>query len=306
MHSNHLEGVFAASITPFTEDYSPDTTALREHLRFLALRGCHGILLLGTTGEGPSLSPSQRNEILAAACELRQERPEIVLLAGTGTPSLEESISLTRSAFNLGLDGVVVLPPYYFKNVDVDGLLKWFETIITRAVPADGKLFGYHIPPISKIELPIDLLFRLKDRFPDQFAGIKDSSADPKFAIRLGEAFSSDLIVFTGNDALFLHALQNHARGCITAAANIVSPLIRSIWDNFRAGQNVQAKQQQLSVLRHLFDQYSPAPALIKGLLGARYHSMVGQVMPPLVPLDDKRLQEALDLITIELDQANV
>jgi 4-hydroxy-tetrahydrodipicolinate synthase len=86
-------------------------------LDFLARRGCHGALLLGTTGEGPSFAPEERIAIFRAALEVQQTQPAFRLLAGTGTPSLEETIILTRAAFDLGMDGVVVLPPYYFRKI---------------------------------------------------------------------------------------------------------------------------------------------------------------------------------------------
>jgi 4-hydroxy-tetrahydrodipicolinate synthase len=303
MPRDKIQGVFAAAITPVKGDNSPDPEAIINFLEFLAKRGCHGALLLGTTGEGPSFSPRQRREILSSACRIREVYPEFSLLAGTGTPSLDETLDLTRSAFDLGLDGVVVLPPYYYKNVTPEGLFEWFGTVITQSVPQYGKLFGYHIPPVSGVGLPIELLHRLKDRFPDQFAGIKDSSADPEHAVLLGKTFGKHLTVLTGNDGLFLHALQNDASGCITAAANIVSPLLKIVWDGFQDGRGVEAEQLKLSELRKLFDRFPPAPAVLKAVLAARYKFPIWSVLPPLQVFDEIRLKDALGILTDELDR---
>jgi len=117
-----IKGVYAASITPLKKDFSPDLGSLPGYLDFLARRGCHGALLLGTTGEGPSFSTKQRTEIFKAALEVRQEWPEFRLLAGTGTPSLDETEGLTKAVFDLGFDGAVTLPPYYFRASEEDGL----------------------------------------------------------------------------------------------------------------------------------------------------------------------------------------
>jgi 4-hydroxy-tetrahydrodipicolinate synthase len=106
-----LSGVYAAAVTPLKPDFSPDADAIPHLLGFLAGRGCHGALMLGTTGEGPSFSPAERDGIWRAAMRVRQEHPDFRLLAGTGTPSLTETIDLTRLAFELGFDGVVTLPP---------------------------------------------------------------------------------------------------------------------------------------------------------------------------------------------------
>ena len=187
MPNHHkLSGVFAAALTPMGDDYSLDLDAVPPLMEFLAARGCHGILLLGTTGEGPSIAPNERIDLLRTALEIRQSYPDIRLLAGTGTPSLEVTTALTRASFDLGLDVVVVLPPYYFRTVPDEGLFKWYSELLRKAVPSDGALLGYHIPAISGVPLSIDLLSRLKDAFPDQFAGIKDSSGDPEHARRCG------------------------------------------------------------------------------------------------------------------------
>jgi 4-hydroxy-tetrahydrodipicolinate synthase len=85
---NSLAGVYAAALTPLKADYSPDLQAIPGLLDFLARRGCHGALILGTTGEGPSFSPDERVEIFRAALEIRKLQPDFHLLAGTGTPSL--------------------------------------------------------------------------------------------------------------------------------------------------------------------------------------------------------------------------
>src|SRR3990172_2509404 len=104
-----LTGVFAAVVTPLALARQPDLDALPPLLEFLAARGCHGALVLGTTGEGPSFSPDERSAIWKAAAEWRaKEAPCFQLLAGTGTPSLSETLALTKTAFDLGYEGVCV------------------------------------------------------------------------------------------------------------------------------------------------------------------------------------------------------
>ena len=116
----------------------------------------------------------------------RQQIPGFRLLAGTGTPSLSETIDLTKLAFDIGYDGVVVLPPYYFRKATDEGLFKWFSELITKAVPANKYLLGYHIPSVSGVGFSLDLIARLKDVFPKQFAGIKNSSHDEAYSYGAG------------------------------------------------------------------------------------------------------------------------
>ena len=296
---NSLHGVFAAAVTPLTPDFVPDLDAIPTLLDFLARRGCHGALLLGTTGEGPSFSLDQRLTVYQAALEIRETHPDFQLLAGTGTPSLDETIQITRAAFDLGFSGVVVLPPYYFRSVEEEGLFSWFAALIDQAVPRDGWLLAYHIPPLTGVPFSLDLLSRLKDAFPEQFAGLKDSSGDPIFASQLGTRFGSDLAVFSGNDRLFSLALEQYAAGCITAPANIISPLLRSLWDSFESGSPDPQIQHQITTARDILERYQPAPALLKGLLASCFGFPRWPVCPPLTPFPSSVEEKVLTLLQL-------
>ena len=282
-----LAGVYAAAVTPLKSDLTPDLNAVPSLLAFLSGRGCHGMLLLGTTGEGPSFSHDERLEIMRAATQVRENTSNnqgatIRLLAGTGTPSLTETISLTRSAFDLGYDGVVVVPPYYYRKASDTGLFQYFQTLISQAVPADGFLLGYHIPGLTGIGFSPDLLGRLKDAFPSQFAGIKDSSHDGEFAGKLGERFGSDLLVLNGTDTYLTLALKAKAEGCITAPANLISPDLRKIWDAFQRAEDVSLIQERVGEVRRILEKIPPFPPVLKALLTRLHGFPPWPVRPPL------------------------
>jgi len=274
MTSQHpLAGVYAAAVTPLREqpDSSLDVESVPLLMKFLASRGCHGMVLFGTTGEGPSFSPSERETLMRTArlAREREAMPGFRLIAGTGTPSLSETIDLTKLAFDLGYDGVLVVPPYYFRKATDNGLFAWFSEVITKAVPSNGYLLGYHFPNVAGIGFSIELLARLKDAFPTQFAGLKDSSHDFDLARNLGEKFGSDLVVFTGTDSYLQLALQNKAAGCITAPANIISPDLREVWDLMNEGKDPMQTNAQARVKaqREILDKYPPFPPTLKALL---------------------------------------
>ena len=289
MHTfSEFSGVFAAAVTPLKPDLSPALDDLPALLEFLAQRGCHGVLLLGTTGEGPSFAAHERIEIFRAAQQARKSMPSLRLLAGTGTPSLEETISLTRAAFDEGMDGVVILPPYYFRKVSDEGLFAWFSQVLQQAVPSGGLALGYNIPPVTGISFSLELLGRLREAFPDRFAGIKDSSGEAEYAQQIGARFGNDLFVLTGNDRLFSKALQSQASGCITAMANLTSPALRMIWDSHQAGNPISLLQELVSKARTVLDKTPPFPPLIKALLAKRHGFPVWTVRPPLLPLDEQ------------------
>jgi 4-hydroxy-tetrahydrodipicolinate synthase len=288
-----LSGIYAAAVTPLKTDSTPDPEPVPEFLSFLADRGCHGALIFGTTGEGPSFSPKERKSIFKAAIKVRESRPDFRLLAGTGTPSLGGTITMTRKAFDMGYDAVVVLPPYYFRNASDDGLFNWFEQVIQKAVPFDGYLLGYHFPGVAGIGFSKELLLRLKDAFPEQFAGIKDSSHDPGFANMLGLTFGKDLAVFTGTDSYFSMALQNQASGCITAPANLLSKDLRAIYDSFLREEDPSETQACVTQQRQILEQYTPFPPAMKALLAKKHGFPRWPVRPPMVEMSDDLVEQA-------------
>jgi len=294
--SNPLpKGVFTAALTPLNPDGTLDLENELSYLDFLANRGCHGALLFGTTGEGPSFAPAERMALGRVAVEIQQLHPGFMLLMGTGTPSLTETIELTRAAFDLGMQGVVVLPPYFNRKVSDEGLFAWFSAVIRKAVPHGGFLLGYNIPQITGVPLSIDLIDRLKSAFPDQFVGVKNSWTEAEFALALGDHFGPDLVVMTGFDNLFQLTLSKHGAGCITASASLISPLLRRLWDQAESGQDPSETQQEINRIRAVMDRYPPAPALIKGLL-AHWHGFPHwNVCPPMTPVAPEALDSAAE-----------
>ena len=288
MTSKHLlAGVYAAAVTPLL-DSTLDLDSVPRLLAFLASRGCHGAVLFGTTGEGPSFSPAEREALMRCARDARESIPGFRLIAGTGTPSLSETIHLTKLAFDLGFDSALVLPPYYFRKATDNGLFLWFRELIEKAVPADGFLLGYHFPNVAGIGFSLELLRRLKDQFPSQFAGIKDSSHDAGLARNLGEIFGSDLVVLTGTDSYLQLAMQHKAAGCITAPANILSPDLREVWEAMKEGKDSTEAQARVKKQRDVLDAYPPFPPTLKALLHRQHGLPRWSVRPPLESLTDE------------------
>jgi len=295
MTSPHpLAGVYAAAVTPLTDASTLDLDSVPVFLDFLAARGCHGAVLFGTTGEGPSFSPTEREALMRAARAYRDKNPDFRLIAGTGTPSLSETIDLTKLAFDLGYDAALVVPPYYFRKATDDGLFAWFNELIQKAVPSDKYILGYHFPQVAGIGLSIELLARLKDSFPTQFAGIKDSSHDSDLARNLGEKFGNDLVALTGTDTYLKMAMENKAAGCITAPANIISPDLRAVWDGMRNGKDISGAQERVDKQRRTLEKYPPFPPTLKALLHRLHGFPRWSVKPPLEAISSELEEQAL------------
>jgi len=163
--------------------------------------------------------------------------------------------------------------------------------VIKKAVPSDKYLFGYHFPNVAGIGLSIDLLARLKDAFPTQFAGIKDSSHDPALASTLGEKFGSDFVALTGTDSYLQLAMQNKAAGCITAPANLISPDLREVWNLMQEDKDASEVQARVTKQRHILEKYPPFPSTLKALLHRLHGLPHWSVKPPLVEMPEELVQ---------------
>lgn len=291
-----LQGIYAASITPFDDDGFPALHVLSQHLRRMESDGCHGVLILGTTGEGPSLSVEERISIFRAAAA---ERGTLRLLAGTGAASLTDAITLTTTAFDLGYEGVVTVPPFYYKGATVEGLFAFYHELIRKAVPEDGYLLLYHIPQVSGIAVEPDLIRRLRDAFPDQAAGIKDSSGSLDNTLMLCREFEG-FQVFSGTDGLLSETLTAGGAGSITAPANVFSGLARQVFDAFHDDRPTDSIQAQLTDSRKkLTDLGRPLAASLKALLHLQGLLPNDYVRPPLnrlSPEDEAKLKESFEL----------
>jgi 4-hydroxy-tetrahydrodipicolinate synthase len=293
-----LSGVYAAAVTPLGSKGQSLISDIPILLDFLSNHGCHGALVLGTTGEGPSFSPDERADIWEAASQWRaKEQSTFRLLAGTGTPSLTETIELTKVAFDLGFEAVCVLPPFFFRSASEEGLFDWFAQVIDKSVPNKGFLLGYHIPAVSGVALPLTLLQRLNAEFPERFAGLKDSSGSLDSAREYAAGLPSKAVL-VGNDKLLGPGLDVGAAGCITAGANLWSSNLREIYEAHLSAKITAALQTEVDSLRAIMDTIPPAPAFAKALLHARYNLPLWKVRPPLRDLSDEQIQSALSQLS--------
>lgn len=277
-----LGGVVPAVATPL-KDGELHLANLKLHLRQLAEDGSCGVLLMGTTGEGPSLSLAEREAIVEAG---REYAGDMMLMAGTGCASLAETITLTRRAFESGAEAVVVVPPFYFKSVSEEGLLTYYRALLDEAIPGGGLLVLYHIPQVSGVPISFDLLEKLLAVDSERVAGIKDSSGDIEHSRALCRKFP-DLRVFVGDDKLLHEGLKAGAVGSITAGGNVLAALAAAVYKVYQDGQDATPYQDQLTAARSVLDGFTPFPASVKSLLAARYGSDGWDVRPPLTPLPE-------------------
>ena len=153
---------------------------------------------------------------------------------------------------------------------------------------------------MAGIGFSVPLLSRLKDAFPVQFAGIKNSSHDADLAHNLGDLFEHELLVLTGTNSYMQLAMENRAGGCITAPANLIWPSLHAVYDAFTQGSDPSAAQKAVTEQRHVLEKYPPFPPALKALVSKLHGLPRWAVRPPLDPMTDAALESAIaELIAV-------
>ncbi|MEK1928580.1 MAG: dihydrodipicolinate synthase family protein [Pararhizobium sp.] len=290
-----ISGVYSAATTPLNADYTPDLGLFTAHCQRLIEEGCHGVALLGTTGEANSFSSAERRDILEAT--LKSGIAGGQLMPGTGVAAIPETIELTRHALSVGVTRVVMLPPFYYKGVSDDGLFAAYAQIIETIADDRLRIVLYHIPQVSGIPLTLSLIGRLIKAFPNTVVGIKDSAGDFANMQALVAAFPG-FSVLAGADPLLLPLIKAGGAGCITATSNLVANSLRIVYDHANdpsgAGE-VEAAQARINAYRSLSNSYVQIPT-IKAMVGLKNGNAAwGRARPPLMALS---AAEQADLAT--------
>lgn len=285
-------GVFAAAATAVSGNYSIDLGRTTAHWFRLLDAGCHHLAVFGTTGEANSLSLAERMGTLEAA--VNTGVPVERLWPGTGCCALPDAIQLTRHAVSMGAPGVLVLPPFYYKSLTDEGLAAWYSTLIEQVADPNLSVVLYHFPALSGVPITPGAIKILLQRFPKNITGIKDSTAELDSALQFREAFP-EISILPGGDPLLLPVLDQGGAGCITAIANIASPLLRLIWDCHdqpTRRHEAEAAHEIVCELRNVLSG-PDLLARVKAVIGMQRNDEAwAQVRLPLRTLDQTALQE--------------
>ncbi|WP_313088507.1 dihydrodipicolinate synthase family protein [Pseudomonas sp.] len=287
--SHETGRVWSPVITPFTADRSPDTPRLVAHCRWL-LDQSVGLAVFGTNSEANSLAVGEKLQLLDALLEAGI--PAARLLPGTGSCALPDTVALSRHAAARGVEGVLMLPPFYYKNVSDEGLYRYFSEVIEGVGDERLRVYLYHIPPVSQVPLSLALIARLRDAYPRQVVGIKDSSGEWTNTQALIERFAGDgFQVYAGSETFLLRTLRAGGAGCISATANVHPGPIAALAQHWQA-EDADARQAALVQIRQIFEGFPLVPALKAAT--ARFSEYAGwaQLRPPLVELDASQRAE--------------
>ncbi len=300
----NFSGVIAPVVTPFGEDGAPDLDRFVEHCEWLLEDGCTALAPFGTTSEGNSLGLDERMEMLEELVDSEIDPKK--LMPGTGSCSVSDAIVLAEHAVDLGCGGVLMLPPFYYKNPSEEGLFRFFAEVIEEVSDDALRVYLYHIPPVAQVGFSLSLIERLRKEFPKTVVGLKDSSGDWSNTKAILDA-NPGFEVFPGSEVFLLDGLRNGAAGCISATANISAKAIRRVFDNWQ-GPDADRLQEEITALRKAVQAFPMIPVL-KGLIAHyRDDQAWAEVRPPFTELPAEEVQKAVktlaDLHGFKLDFA--
>jgi 4-hydroxy-tetrahydrodipicolinate synthase len=300
--SKRIRGVLAPVVTPFKPDLVPDRQRFIRHCQWLLSQNC-GLAPFGTTSEANSTSTNERISLLDALAAAGID--PLRMMPGTGCCSISETVALTEHAVKHGCAGVLMLPPFYYKDVSEEGLYRYFSEVVQRVGDARLRIYLYHIPPVAIVGITPKLVERLLNAYPSAIAGMKDSSSDWNNTKTFLNAFAetarpvgdstwrarTGFEVFVGSESFLLANMRNGGAGTISATANVNPAAIQELYTVASADSadvDLEAQQTRLNVVRDVFSSRkfpSMIAALKQGIAIYANDPEWARVRPPLVEL---------------------
>jgi len=265
--------LLTAVITPFDSNGVLSTDTLWRLCRKLIHEKSDGLVLSGTTGESPNLTKEDRKIIYSTAKDSVGDKAKII--AGTGTYSTRESIEYTKIANDLGVDGIMIVTPYYSKPSQI-GILQHFEQISKNT---DLPIMAYNIPGRTATLIEIDTLEKLVDDIG--IHSIKDAVGDLNFSKTELEVLKDKVDIYSGNDGETIEFMKMGGKGVVSVASHVVGNEIFNLINHVLNDEIESAEQLQTQLLPFfdlLFEEPSPGP--VKYLLTETWEDVGSPLMP--------------------------
>jgi len=271
---------YVAAVTPCDSKGRFDDGVYKDMMTFFKDRGADGVLVLGTTGEFPSFSVAERKKVAEVALK---HKGGMQMLVQVGTPNLPETLDLLAHATANGADGVLCIPPFYFKNPSVEGLTHYYSQVLEAAkIPVNL----YHYPGMSAVPITPQLLHNL-EKYP-MLAGIKDSTGNAESYAAYCKEFPK-LNMMTGTENNLMASIEA-GRGSILVSANLFTKQVAAIYAAHRQGKDVaeaNAKLREASQIMRVPGAGGGAAAIKFGFTA--YGMRESYVRPPQVDLTDEQ-----------------
>ncbi|MFK9093510.1 4-hydroxy-tetrahydrodipicolinate synthase [Bacillus salipaludis] len=287
--------VLTAMVTPFDQNGDVDFDATKELVNYLIANASDGLVVAGTTGESPTLTTEEKVALFKYVVEVVDGR--VPVIAGTGSNNTRASISLTKQAEEAGVDGIMLVVPYYNKPSQ-EGLFQHFHAISESTVLP---VMLYNIPGRSAINMSVDTIVRLSK--VDNIVAIKEASGNLDAMAEIISQTPDDFSLYSGDDGLTLPVLAIGGTGVVSVASHIIGNEMQEMVNSFKNGHlkdAASAHRSLLPIMKALFAAPNPTP--VKAALNMTGIN-VGGVRLPMVPLtigEELGLKEILPVSVIE------
>ena len=267
--------IMTAMVTPFDQNLNVDLGLAKKLARHLVNLGNDGLVVSGTTGESPTINKQEKLDLFKAVVE--EVGGQATVIAGTGSYDTAESIALTKEAEKLGVDGVMLVVPYYNKPSQ-EGLYRHFKAI---AESTSLPVMLYNIPGRSAVNMTPDTVARLAQ--VDNIVAIKEAAGSMDQVAELKRVLPADFAVYSGDDSMTLPMLSVGGKGIVSVAGHIIADKIKEMINAYVSGNITLAAQMHLNlfpVFKGMFITSNPTPAKTAlNMMGVK----VGGVRLPLV-----------------------
>ena len=274
-----FEGTFTALVTPFLNDKLDEPAYLRL-IEAQISAGITGVVPVGTTGESPTLDHDEHHRVIELAVQTVAKRCKVI--AGTGSNSTTEAISLTVEAEKLGADAALLVAPYYNRPTQ-EGLFLHFARI---AESTRLPLMLYSIPGRCGVEIGVETVVRLASRFPNVLS-IKEAGGSVERVSQLRSALPPSFEILSGDDSLTVPFMSVGAVGVVSVASNLLPERVSALVNEALSGNYEKARELHFAlypIFKDLFIESNPAP--VKAAL-ARLGKIQPDVRLPLSPLSE-------------------
>jgi len=284
-------GVYAAMATPINRDGDVDPVGIRNVVNYLFENGVDGLSILGSTGEGPSLTIGQRQHALEASLEAANGRGAV--FTGAASSVVSEVIASLKTIAGTGAQGALVPPPYYYR-LDTGGIIGYYQRI-AEASPVP--IIMYNIPSMTKLQIPLQAV-RVLIAHPNVM-GLKDSSGDFGYFSSLARIAreSEGFTLYTGSDTMLAASLFVGGHGIIGGAVNVVPDVMAAIYRAYRQGDTANAVALAEKVVQaNAAMQVGTFPAPMKGqyVLKGLCERYTAAPIPPLTDAEMEQLRHQL------------
>jgi len=234
-----LHGIIPPMVTPLRDRDQLDVGGLEKLIEHILAGGVSGLFILGTTGEGPSLSYRLRRELIERVC--RQVKRRVPVLVGITDTAFVESVNVARCSADFGADAVVAAPPYYMPEGQPE-LQEWLDHLVPE-LPLP--LFIYNMPPLTKVPYELETVRHALDN--PRIIGFKDSSGDLGYFKNVAELLKQrpDWSLFIGPEEKLFDALQLGGHGGVSGGANLFPKIYVRLCEAYQAGNLAQAQELQ-------------------------------------------------------------